>query len=104
MDKYILITTTFNNYDEALKVVNILLDKKLVSCCQISDINSFYHWKGDICNDKEYLVRMKSKSTLYKDIEEVILNNHSYEVPEIVSYNINGGYDKYLDWIGTETK
>jgi periplasmic divalent cation tolerance protein len=102
--EYIMITTTFNNYDEALKLVNILLDDKLVSCCQISDINSFYKWKGNVCNDKEYLVRMKTKKNLYNDIQKVILDNHSYEVPQIVSYDITMGYKEYLDWIGNETR
>lgn len=40
MKKYILITTTFNNEQEAKKVIDILISKRLVSCCQLSNINS----------------------------------------------------------------
>ena len=104
MTNYILITTTFDNKEEAEKVIDILLEDRLVSCCQISTINSKYHWKGKIEESEEYQVKMKSKKSLYKEIEKVIKDNHSYEVPQIVYYNIEGGLQDYLDWIEDETR
>jgi uncharacterized protein involved in tolerance to divalent cations len=47
---------------------------------------------------------MKSKKDLYKKIEKVILDNHSYETPQIVDYDIVDGYSEYLKWIDNETK
>lgn len=102
--KYCLITTTFDNKEEAEKVINILLEKRLVSCCQLSNISSKYHWKGNIETADEYIVHMKSKKVLYKEIENEILKLHSYEVPQIVMYDIQNGYKEYLDWIDSETK
>lgn len=104
MSKYILITTTFDNKDEANKIINLLLKERLVSCCQISNITSSYHWKGNIEVSDEFLVQMKTKKELYKDVEKVILDNHSYEVAQIVSYDITDGYSEYLKWIEDETK
>ena len=43
MDKYIMITTTFDNKEEANKIIEILLENRLVSCCQLSNITSSYH-------------------------------------------------------------
>ncbi len=48
MNKYIMITTTFDNKDEANKIIEILLKERLVSCCQLSNTTSSYHWKGKI--------------------------------------------------------
>ena len=104
MSKYILITTTFDNKEECDKVVNLLLEDRLVSCCQISEITSKYHWKGKIETANEYQVKMKSKKELYNEIEKVILDNHSYETPQIVYYEIDGGFKDYLDWINDETR
>lgn len=104
MNQYITITTTFDNREEAEKVMNMLLEKRLVSCCQMSKITSVYHWKGTIEKADEWLVQMKSKKELYDEIEKAILENHSYEVPQIVAYNIVNGHKAYLDWIGEETK
>ena len=38
------------------------------------------------------------------EIEKVIIENHNYETPEIISYDITEGYKEYLDWIEKETK
>ena len=48
MKEYILISTTFDNKEEANKVIEVLLEKRLVSCCQLSKIESFYHWNDYI--------------------------------------------------------
>ena len=104
MNKYIMITTTFDNKDEANKISELLLKERLVSCCQISNITSSYHWKGKIEHTEEYLLQMKSKKELYNQIEKIILENHSYETPQLVAYDIIDGYKDYLNWIGEETK
>lgn len=104
MEQYIMITTTFDNKDEANKIMDLLLKERLVSCCQLSNITSAYHWKGKIEKADEYLLQMKSKKELYKEIEKVILDNHSYETPQIVAYDIVHGYSEYLKWIDDETK
>lgn len=101
--EYILITTTFDNEEEAYKVIDLLLSKRLVSCCQVSNITSSYHWKGKIEKADEYYVQMKSKKGLFKEVEKVILENHSYETPQIVAYDIVDGFKDYIDWIEEET-
>lgn len=102
-DKYILITTTFDNEEEANMVIEILLTKRLVSCCQLVNITSSYHWKGKIEHACEYLLQMKSKKSLYKEVESTIIENHSYEVPQVVAFDIVDGSKDYLDWIRDET-
>jgi periplasmic divalent cation tolerance protein len=99
-----MITTTFDDKDEANKISELLLKERLVSCCQLSNIISSYHWKGKIEHTEEYLLQMKSKKELYKEIEKVILDNHSYETPQLIAYDIAYGYQGYLDWIEEETK
>ena len=102
MNKYIMITTTFDNKDEANKISELLLKERLVSCCQISNITSSYYWKGKIEHTEEYLLQMKSKKELYNQIEKIILENHSYKTPQLVAYDIIDGYKGYLNWIGEE--
>ena len=103
MNKYLLITTTFNNEQEAKKLIDFLLSKRLVSCCQLSTVNSTYRWQGKIVSEPEYLLQMKSKKALFKEIERIIKANHSYETPQIVAYDITAGSQEYLAWIDQET-
>lgn len=104
MNKYVMITTTFDNKEEANKICDVLLERKLVSCCQLMPIESAYHWKGKTERTKEYLLQMKSKDKLYNEVEKCILSMHSYETPQIICYDITHGYKGYLDWIEKETK
>lgn len=104
MNEYIIITTTCIDKEEADKVVKTLLEKRLVSCCQLSNILSSYHWNGKIEESDEVLITMKSKKSLFKQIKQEILNIHSYDIPQIVAYDITCGYEAYLDWIDRETK
>jgi periplasmic divalent cation tolerance protein len=102
--EYCLITTTFDSLEVANKVVESLLNKRLISCAQISNIKSLYHWKGKIANSDEILLQMKSRKNLYKKVEEEILKLHNYEIPQILMYDIIDGYEGYLNWIEEETK
>lgn len=104
MTKYIMITTTFDNKEEANRIIELLLKERLVSCCQLSNITSSYHWKGNIEHNDEFLLQMKSKKSLYKEIEKIILENHSYETPQLIAYDIVDGYTGYLNWIEEETR
>lgn len=104
MNKYIMIMSTFDSMEELEKVSNILLEKRLVSCTQVSTIKSTYYWNEKLVTSDEYLLRMKTKKELYSDVETIILANHSYEVPQIVAYDISMGYTEYLKWIDKETK
>ena len=105
MVKYILINVTFNNLKEAKKISKILLNNRLVSCVQIiPKIISLYWWKNEIQESEEYLCIYKTKSFLFKKIENIILENHSYEVPEIISIKLSKCNKKYLNWIDEYTK
>lgn len=97
--KYIVVKTTFEKRDEAEAMARLLLEKHLVSCVQISEIDSLYHWKGKIANEHEFILTMKSKKKLYGKIESVIKENHFYEVPQIIAIPIVAGLKEYLAWI-----
>jgi len=40
----------------------------------------------------------------FKKVEKIIEENHNYEIPQIIAFNIVKGSRKYLNWIKTNTK
>ncbi len=98
------ITTACNNKDIANRIIQVLLDKRLVSCCQIFNIESTYWWLGNIDKEKEFLILMKTRKSLYKEVEEEILKLHDYDTAEIACFDIVGGNEEFLKWIISETK
>lgn len=96
---YIEIKTAFDNEQEAIDMANLLLDKKLVACFQIAKINSHYVWNDTRFHELEFLVFMKTKAGLFKEIENVIKANHSYEVAELIATPICNISKEYANWI-----
>ena len=104
MKKYCLIKTTFKKISEAKKMAKILLENKLIACAQISTIQSLYSWNNKIVDEKEFLLSVKTKVEFYQDIEKIIAQNHSYNLPQIIMTPISKGSKLYLDWIESCTK
>ena len=104
MTKYCVVTTTCDKIEIANKIMNTLLEKRLVSCCQMTKVESSYWWEGEIVKEPELLIQMKTKKDLFKEVEKEILSIHDYETCEIISFDINEGNDKYLKWMEDEMK
>lgn len=102
--KFMIIKTTYPNLPNAKKLAKILLTQKLAACVQFTKIESNYFWKGKIVNDKEILVTIKTKASFYKEIEEIIIKNHNYEIPQIIGINIDKGSNSYLNWLDSNIK
>lgn len=101
--KLIIIKTTFDNKKEAKKVAKLLVKERLSACVQISKINSFYTWNDAICEDKEYLLSIKTKKENYKKIQRKIKENHSYDLPQILAIKITKTSREYKSFIKENT-
>ena len=104
MNKYIIITTLCNNEEIANKIVNSLLDKKLIAGSQVSKVHSKYWWNNKLEECDEYKLNFRTKSNLFNEIEKVIKKIHNYEVAEISSYEIENANREFLNWIDENTK
>ena len=100
----IIIQTTCANKKEAKKIAKVLIEKKLAACIQISDVESIYMWKNEICNDKEKLLNIKTKKENFEKIKRKIKELHSYDLPEIIAIEITNISDEYKKFIGENTK
>jgi periplasmic divalent cation tolerance protein len=100
---YCIVLSTTGSQEEADKIAGILLESRAASCVQISPIVSHYRWKGKIEKENEIRLLIKTTDALYSKVENLIRENHSYEVPQIVKVPITGGLKEYLDWISEET-
>ncbi len=89
---------------EAKKIIEELLDKRLVACASIlPEIESIYRWEGKIEESREVKVILKTLVEHYDAIENTILTQCSYEVPEILQVDIVQGNPRYLSWVLSET-
>ena len=103
-DQYSVVMTTVSSDDAATSLAEALLRKQLAACIQVVPIKSHYTWKGSLQVDSEQLLMIKSKHSNFSAIRQCIVENHSYEVPEIIEVPIIAGSPEYLSWIDDVTR
>ncbi|AEX24406.1 MULTISPECIES: divalent-cation tolerance protein CutA [Vibrio] len=100
---YCIVLSTTANEQNRDQIIKGLLEAKLAACIQTMPIESHYVWKGEICNDTEWLLVIKTRRELYELVEEKIENLHEYEVAQIVQVPIVDGFNPYLEWLREST-
>ncbi len=69
----------------------------------VRNVSSIYHWKGEIHEDTECILFMKTESKHKDALFDLLKQCHPFDVPEFVVVPISGGSKDYLDWITTST-
>ena len=105
METYIQVVTTTETREDAEKIAKALVEKRLAACAQlVGPIVSTYWWKENIETAEEWQCIIKSKKSLYGEVEKAIKMLHPYETPEIIALPIVSGSDDYLEWLNAELK
>lgn len=100
MEPIVLVITTTNSEDLAVKIAEALVQRGIAACVNIiKKIRSIYRFKGEVWDDEEYLLLIKTRESLKSEIEEVIKQIHTYELPEILVINLTDSEKKFQQWI-----
>ena len=104
MDKYIIVTTLCNKEEIANKIIDTLLEKRLVAGSQVTKVHSKYWWNNKLEECDEYKLEFRTKESLFSEIENDIKKIHDYKVAEISYTEIYSANKDFLNWIDKETK
>lgn len=81
-----------------------LVNERLVACANIlPGATSVYRWEGRVQRDREVVMLMKTRRSLFRDVEAAVRELHPAKVPCVVAFDLAGGHAAYLDWIDQET-
>ena len=104
MNNYIIVLSTCNSTDIASLIAETLVSNKLAACVNIvKGIESVYQWQGKIEHDHEHLLIIKTRQSLFQQVQSAIQELHNYELPEIIAVPIDTGEKNYLNWIQSAT-
>ncbi len=102
--RYSVIYMTAPSSDDAVRIAKELLRLKLVACVNImTEVNSLFVWQGDLAQEDEVAVIMKSRSDLVKNISDKIKELHPYQVPCITAMDIDYIEPDFARWIDENT-
>jgi periplasmic divalent cation tolerance protein len=99
----VLVTTP--NLSVARSLARAALKQRLIACANVVPrIESLYWWQGTIESSQEALLIMKTRRALLHRLEDLIVERHPYDTPELLALPLRSGSQRYLDWLTAETQ
>ena len=99
-----VVLMTAPSAEEAASIVNRLVEERLVACGNVvPGLRSIYRWEGEVQDDPEVLVVLKTVEGSVQAVIERSAELHPYDVPEILVLPLVAGHEPYLDWVRNET-
>ena len=92
--------TSVGTEQQAVEISEELVLRRLATCVNVIPcLRSIYRWKGNICNDSEFLLLIKTRRSLFEDVCETIRALHSYELPEVLEFAVSGSEPSFHQWV-----
>ena len=102
-ESYIVIFITTRNAEEAEKISEMLVKRRLAACVNsVAEVSSHFWWKDKLEYSKECLLIVKTREKLFQDIVKAVKKIHSYSIPEIIAMPIINANEEYLEWLDSE--
>jgi len=102
MTDKIVVLNTCSSQEEAERIAELLVERKLAACVSIVPrMRSFYRWKGAVESAEEWLLLIKSSRPLFDQLRIELEKAHAYEVPELLAVPVVAGSENYLEWLAS---
>lgn len=98
------VESTVDSHEEAQALAAALVERRLAACVQVvGPIRSTFWWEGRVQDAEEFLLLCKVPGERLGEAIELIEELHSYDVPEVLAFEVADGSRSYLDWVAAET-
>jgi periplasmic divalent cation tolerance protein len=100
-----VVMTTVGSDEQAGRIAETLVQEGLAACVNIiRRIRSIYRWKGELWDDEEFLLIIKTRAELFDAVRETIRRIHSYELPEVICFPVGQADPRVEEWILAATR
>ena len=92
--------------EAAADIARAVVEPGLAACVNIlPGVRSIYWWQGELCDDGESLLVIKTRAERVPALTDALLAAHPYDVPEVIALPIGvaEGNPAYLRWLIDET-
>lgn len=84
---------------DAAPLARALVEAKVASCVNlIPGVRSIYRWQGQICDEPEVTMLIKTTQGRHDDLVSALRLGHPYTVPEIVTLSPLDVLEAYAQW------
>lgn len=103
MNTFSQVWLTCADQDEASKIAQVLLDKRLIACAKYLPVNSDFRFEGKLENGSEILIVMESREQLFDQIEAEVEKLHSYDTFVLQAIPLAKISQKAATWLQEST-
>jgi periplasmic divalent cation tolerance protein len=99
-----LVVTTVGTVEQARTLAQAMVERRLAACAQITVIESFYRWQGQVEHEPEVRLLFKTRAECYAALEAAIRALHPYALPAIHALPTAQAYGPYAEWVAASTQ
>lgn len=101
-DRILVVTTTVGSEATATALARAMVEQRLAACVQIDrEVTSLYRWKGDLCEDREARLVIKTMPDREAALRAFLAEHHPYELPQFVAIAAAASAE-YAQWVRGE--
>ncbi|WP_417355584.1 divalent-cation tolerance protein CutA [Gallaecimonas pentaromativorans] len=99
-----VVLCTCPDQTSAERLAKQLLTQGLAACVNLlPKVRSLYLWQGQLCDDQEVQMIIKTTRQRYPALEAALSAAHPYDNPEILALAAADGAKAYLSWLSEVT-
>lgn len=96
----IVVLCTAPDPEVAASLAQGLVEAGLAACVNVlPGVRSFYLWEGELHQDGELQLVIKSHRDRFDELEAWLMRHHPYDVPEVLALPVMAGSAPYLAWM-----
>ena len=100
-----IVLITAPSSDSAASIARILVEEGLCACGNVVPaIRSIYRWGGEIHDDAEAMLVLKTERRLVPELKARLPAIHPYQVPELLVLPVEDGLGPYLEWVAASVR
>ena len=99
----LLALCTTPDEETAARLARSLVEERLAACVnRISGVRSTYRWDGEVHDDAEVLLLIKTTHERFDALKSRLPGLHPYDMPELIAFEAVDGLAAYLGWVAAQ--
>ena len=95
-----IILSTHDDLLQAQELARLLVERRAAACVNmVPNIMSVFYWENAIQSESEILLIIKTTDEKVPEVQGILEEHHSYEVPEIIELDGTVLHKPYMDWV-----
>jgi uncharacterized protein involved in tolerance to divalent cations len=82
----------------------LLIERRVAACCNLGAVTSVYRWEGEVHEEGEILLTVKTVVEHLPELEEILNDHHPYDVPECIVLEPEHVAASYRAWLTREVQ